>query len=122
MLKRIVCLFVVHLRFDKGAVKRIVTNVVHSVLETHILVYEVKVSFARFARTMLGNDDFCKSFVVFASFSVVCGTLYEHNNVGILLNSTRFSQIAQHRLLAAASCLHCTRELRQSENGNAQLL
>ena len=96
------------------------------VLESGILAHKSHRHIAHRTTTVLGDDKFSLATNVFAlginsRLGVVFGTVNEANDVGILLNRTRFTKVAQLRTLAVlviATRFHITVELRQGDDWN----
>ena len=97
-------------------------------METGVLALEGQQHIAHGAITMLGNDDFGHAAEVATFFvgidMVVFGAVDEDDHVGILLDGSRFAEVAQLRTLTfvALAVFNSTVQLAQSQNGNVQFL
>ena len=76
------------------------------------------------ARTVLGHDDTRNALVgsiVTRGLGRIGGAVQEHNDVGVLLDRARFTQVGQLRALAGTG-LDLTRQLRQCNERDLELL
>ena len=72
---------------------------------------------------MLGNNYLCQSGLAWVFVqTVIVRPVYEHYNVRILLNCSRFAEVAQLRTLVAASGLHRTAQLGEGNDWHIKLL
>ena len=99
-------------------------GIVLGILETGVLALEGEEHIAHGAITMLGNDDFghaaeVATFVVGIDM-VVFGAVDEDDHIGILLDGSRFAEVAQLRALSfvALAVFDTTIQLAQGQNGN----
>src|SRR5512137_1220963 len=93
---------------------------VREVLEAGVLAEEGQVHFARGAVALLGDDDVGDTLarrVGFVHFLAVD----HHDQVSVLLNRSRFTQVRHHRLLVLA-LLDAAVELRERDHRHAQFL
>ena len=98
------------------------------VLEPRVLTPKGEQHIACGSLTMLGDDNLCHamqvvSFLVLIDM-VILGTMYKEHHVGILLDGSRFTQIAQLGTLSlqTLTVFHRTVELRERQDGDIQFL
>ena len=101
------------------------------ILEACILANEVQVDGVGGTATMFGDDKFGQSadvvsLGILAGARVVLGTVDEAHDVGILLDGTRLTQVAQlgplAHLVVGRTGLDTTVELREGDDGDIQFL
>lgn len=96
------------------------------VFEAGIFAHESQLDIAYGAASVFGNYELRQSayvvaILVFGTFCIILGAVYEANDVGILLNGTRFAEVGEHGTLVLAG-FGASVKLREGYDGNLELL
>ena len=91
------------------------------VFELGVLVEEHEGDFAGGAVSLLGEDQLGLSAQVFAVALVDFGAEDEGDKVGVLLDGSRFTEVAQLRAVIAETLLGGAAQLRENEEGEVTL-